>query len=314
MNGHFWTIAGHLSKQLVSVRLAPSRYWTTTVPDDRFGRVRLSGRLSEFSGSSTLVLIVHGLGGSSQSPYMFHAAAAAHHLGLSSLRLDLRGADLRGEDFFHAGLGTDIAYAVRSPEVARYDRILLFGYSLGGHVCLSYATSFADARVKALVAVCSPLNLAPVSRAFDAPQMFTYRRHVLAGLQEMYRSVSRRRSGLPLPPDVASKITRIQDWDDRVVAPRYGFKDKEHYYQTASVASRLPQISMPTLLLSSPDDPMVPRAVVSPYWAGLPSHVHVVEKSPGGHVSFPASFSLGEEPPPGLELQVIRWMMREAGL
>ena len=50
-------------------------------------------------------------------------------------------ADGRGEDFYHAGLTVDLEAAIASPELARYQRILILGYSLGGHVVLRYAAN-----------------------------------------------------------------------------------------------------------------------------------------------------------------------------
>ena len=64
------------------------------------------------------LLIVHGLGGSAKSPYTAKAAHAAAAAGLSSLRLNLRGADLLGEDYYHAGMTADLAAAIASPELA----------------------------------------------------------------------------------------------------------------------------------------------------------------------------------------------------
>ena len=54
-------------------------------------------------------MIVHGLGGSATSYYARKAALAAAHAELDSLRLNLRGADRGGADYYHAGLTEDLA-------------------------------------------------------------------------------------------------------------------------------------------------------------------------------------------------------------
>ena len=84
-------------------------------------------------------LVVHGLGSEIDAPYVVAAAQAAEARGLSCLRLYLRGADRKGEDFYHAGLTADLHAALASPTLASYDRVFVLGYSLGGHVTLRYA-------------------------------------------------------------------------------------------------------------------------------------------------------------------------------
>jgi predicted alpha/beta-fold hydrolase len=245
---------------------------------------------------------------------MLDAAVAAEAAGLSCLRLDLRGADLRGEDFFHGGLGSDLRAVLASAECALYDDVLLLGYSLGGHVCLTHLAQDPDPRVRALVAVCSPLDLHAAATAFDEGAHVTYRRHVLGGLKQMYGEVAKRRSNLPLAVEAAARIQTIRDWDDQIVAPRFGFESALHYYREASAAQRLARISVPTLLLSAARDPMVPRESLLPYHQALSPAISVVEKSRGGHVAFPRSFDLGEEAAPGLESQALAWLQREGSV
>src|SRR6185436_15956713 len=129
---HLWTLGPRLAHAVRPPRVPDSLPWETVVQDPQVGPVRLTGRLRELPGDELLVL-VHGLGGSSTSVYMLQGAEAAEAAGLSCLRVNLRGADRLGEDFYHAGLTADLHGAVASPEVARYRRIYVLGYSLGGH-------------------------------------------------------------------------------------------------------------------------------------------------------------------------------------
>ena len=76
----------------------------------------------------TIVIIVHGLGGSATSYYARKAAVAAAEAGLDSLRLNLRGADRGGGDYYHAGLIEDLAAAIRrSPRRAEAVPIIFRG-------------------------------------------------------------------------------------------------------------------------------------------------------------------------------------------
>ena len=112
MLGHLWTIAPRVRSALHPVRAAPDEAWSVAVPDDRWGTVRVTGRLREAPGATAVVVVVHGLGGCTESHYIAPAANACADAGLSCLRLNLRGSDRSGEDLYHAGLTADLAAAV----------------------------------------------------------------------------------------------------------------------------------------------------------------------------------------------------------
>src|ERR1700681_597024 len=119
---HFWTVAPRLRESLRPLALPPSEPWHGVVEDPAIGPVRLSGWLRP-AGSvglakgradrplrdgDELVVMLHGLGGDASSHYMVRGALAAEEAGLACLRLNLRGADHNGDDFYHAGLTADL--------------------------------------------------------------------------------------------------------------------------------------------------------------------------------------------------------------
>src|SRR5262249_43996995 len=156
------------------------------------GTVRLTGLLSETPGTDTLVLIVHGLSGNALSPYCARAAFAAAQVGYSSLRLSLRGADYSGEDIFHGGTTEDLGAALRAPEIFRYSRVLLLGYSVGGHIALRAAIDRIDSRMRAVCAICPPLDLQAATAAFDRPERRHYRRYIFRDLNRAYAAAAAR--------------------------------------------------------------------------------------------------------------------------
>src|SRR5215510_40787 len=117
ISGHIWTLAPWIRHQL-SPTLAPAgEPLRFRVPDARLGTVTLRGHLRHVPGAESLLLVVHGLGGSSTSHYVVAAARAAEDARLSCLRLDLRGAGGEGEDFYHGGLDGDLAAVLAAPEL-----------------------------------------------------------------------------------------------------------------------------------------------------------------------------------------------------
>lgn len=250
---------------------------------------------------------MHGLGGSASSPYALRAAAMAETLGASSLRLNLRGSDGLGEDYYHAGLTADLHAALASAELAAYARLYLVGVSLGGHVALRLLTEAHDARLRAVAAVCAPLDLDATAAALDRPQSALYRYYILRRLREVYAEVAARHP-VPTPLERLDGVWKLREFDALTVAPRWGFASAEDYYARASVGPLLPRLAKPALLVAASDDPMVPRSTLDPWFAGAPA-LDVRWVSRGGHVSVPGSLDLGMPAPRGLSGQVLGWLL-----
>src|SRR4051812_20608170 len=289
--GHLWTVAPLALHRLRGPRCLAARPWETALEDPRAGTVRLSGRLREVSGSGEILVLVHGLGGGTESHYLGGGVAAAEGAGISSLRVNLRGSDRRGEDFYHAGLTADLHAALASAELRRYERIYVLGYSLGGHLALRLGTEEGDPRLAAVAAICSPLDLALSQREIDSPSRWLYRRYLLRSLSEIYVAVAAHHP-VPIPVAEALRIPTIREWDDRVVAPRHGFADAGDYYVRASVAPRLPALRVPALLLNSEQDPMVPARTVRAALTRPAPRLQVRWIAGGGHVAFPRALAV----------------------
>ncbi|HEX3551759.1 MAG TPA: alpha/beta fold hydrolase [Thermoanaerobaculia bacterium] len=305
--GHYWTIVPRLRHGVRPLQAPEWRAWETSLEDPVTGRVPVTGRLRELPGSEELVILVHGLGGSTESHYMVRGARSAEAAGLSCLRLNLRGCDRQSHDFFHAGLTADLHAALASDELRRYRRIYVTGYSLGGHVVLRLATEEMDPRVAGVAALCAPLDLKLSQQEIDAPVRWPYRRYLVNSLIGIFAAVSARRPQ-PLTIEEAERIRTIREWDDRVVAPRHGFAGALDYYARASVAPRLGDLRVPALLLNSEGDPMVPSRPVRAVLGGGASRLEVRWVAGGGHVAFPRRLDVGLGEGAGVDAQVLGWL------
>ena len=268
----------------------------------------LRGELRRESGSAGrhCVVVVHGLGGSIDRHYCIGAALAAQRAGFSCLRFGLRGADRQGEDFYHAGLIADLEAAIASPALAAFERLYVVGYSLGGHVTLRYAIHQVDARVRAVAAVCAPLDLELSALHIDGASSYLYRRHVLQGLNEIYGAVASR-GGAPTPLAQVARAQRIRDWDSLTVVPRYGFGSVAAYYASMSVGPRLPELTLPSLLVQSSVDPMVPPWTYERHLQNASPLLHVLRVRTGGHVAFPRVRWSSDPQKTRLEDHVMTW-------
>lgn len=306
LHGHAWTIGPRIAHLLRPGVPPPSQHFRGRVDDPRLGPVSITGRIRHAPGGD-LLLVIHGLGGSAYSHYTVGAAAAAERAGMSCLRLNLRGADRRGDDYYHAGLTADLRAVLSHPELSRFARVYVFGYSLGGHVALRYLTEDPDPRVRGLATMCSPLDLPPSAAAIDGPRGGLYRRHVLRGLCEIYAAVAARRS-VPVPVEQARRIRTLREWDERIIAPRFGFLGAEDYWARANVAPRVGRVGRPTLVVITERDPMVLADTVRPVVDGR-DNLRAVWLPRGGHLGFPSGLDLGLGRAGSVEDQALAWLV-----
>lgn len=298
IDGHAWTVGRHLLDRVRPPVLPPGRPWRQVVGGA--GGPVLSGWLHPGPAADTLLILVHGLGGSADSGYIRRMAAAAVQRGISVLRLNLRGADRGGDDIYHAGLTDDLEAAVEAAAVAGAQRIGVIGFSLGGHVALRLA-ALPPPGLTAVCAICAPLDLAAGADHIDQPRRWIYRRQLLRALREIHAAASRRRRvSVPLTVAEAARITTIREWDERIVAPRFGFAGAADYYARVSAGQALPEIRLPVILAQAPADPMVPKAVSEPARVSPTIERWLLDR--GGHVGFPRHV--------GLEGRLLDWLER----
>jgi predicted alpha/beta-fold hydrolase len=277
------------------------------------GNHRLHGRawwVHDGGGAARrpVVVLVHGIGGSSVSRYVVRAAVALHRAGYHVVRLDLRGAGESIPDapsLYHAGLSADLG--VVSSHLAsdpRADGVVLLGFSGGGSMALKLAGELGDSSelsarlrrdvgdgLRAVVSVSAPLDFAQVSAWMDALARLPYRFHVLRGLSRGAREFARSHPSLAhyRPGDV-KRVSTFRHYDSSIIVPMHGFSDVDAYYAAASPGPWLGRIRVPTLLLHADDDPMVPGRTVRPWLAGASSAVRVEVTPHGGHLGWVAGF------------------------
>ena len=151
MAGHTRTLIPHIRDAIRPYPVAAGSPWSTELEDPTHGNVRLSGAFHEpAKPGAPVVIVIHGLGGCSESFYcrLFTRALLTH--GWGALRLSLRGADRRGTDYYHAGLTADIHATIAGLPPEQINKLFLVGFSLGGHVVLRTALEPLDPRVRRL--------------------------------------------------------------------------------------------------------------------------------------------------------------------
>lgn len=313
VQGHFWTILPHLVRGRAKPAV-PVLKWRATGADLGWGPVPLSGLLCEHPRADRCIVIVHGLGGSADSIYGREMTHLLVNRGWSVLRLNMRGADGSGADFYHAALTQDLSCALASPELAKYTHLAVVGYSMGGHISLRYALKPEEPRVRGVCAISAPLDLRDCAESLDRPRFNVYRRHVLRGLKSAFAKCARTGARLPSAPSELRRLDSIRGWDRLVVVPRFGFGRVDDYYATAMVGPRLGSVQVPTLYLGALHDPMIPEKRCRVFLDEARAHVDTRWAHWGGHVAFPRHVDFGLGPKPGLEAQTEYWLNEQCAL
>jgi len=91
-----------------------------------------------------------------------------------------------------------------------------------------------------------------------------------------------------VPMEVVQAIRSVRIWDETVITSRFGFADAADYYRRVSAGPLLPDLAIPTLVVPSESDPMIPAHSLRPALSRASSAVEVRWQTRGGHVGFPS--------------------------
>jgi len=242
-------------------------------------------------GSSLLVLF-HGLEGSSGSHYAMAFAQFAQAHDLSFVVPHFRGCS--GElnlapRAYHSGDFEEIGWVLQRLRQRHGGPLLAAGVSLGGNALLRWAEemgSQAAGVVAALSSISAPLNLAvsgqAMGRGFNRQ---VYTRMFLASMKPKALRKLAQHPGL-FSAKALCAARDLFDFDNVFTAPLHGFKDTPDYWKRASAQPHLDQIQVPSLLVNALNDPFVPASSL-PQDANVSRYVTLWQPDQGGHVGFP---------------------------
>ncbi len=286
-NGHIQTMAGIVqSGNRFPYRATPLEI---RLPDGDV-TVMHEDRPFGWRPTSPTAVLVHGLTGCHRSPYMVHAAARLNDAGVRTFRLDMRScgaAEGLSRMPYHAGCSDDLLAALRV--VAKrcpVSPISVIGYSIGGNVALKMAGENPlrlPPQLRRMVVVSPPIDLQHcvdrlsrgLARFYDRYLAMTHHRHLLR-TQLLVRHA---------PNLVAALRPRGQrGFDAGYTSTVWGFESVEQFYQETSSCHVVGNVRVPTLLIASRDDPLVPYQLLEPLTSQPAISVHLSDH--GGHLGF----------------------------
>lgn len=240
-----------------------------------------------------IVVVFHGLEGSSRSPYVrrlikrcgeHQVSVVVHHHRSCS------GENNRLARSYHSGETGDMQKTLLHIRglypAAHIDAV---GYSLGGNALAKYLGEQQEASlVDRAVIVSAPLQLSACAKRLEGGFSTIYQRRLI---KQLHRKTAEKlgnpklRDAMPLDADKIKQLKTFYDFDDQVTAPLHGFDDVHDYYQKCSGMQFLSSVKIPTLIMHAADDPFMTDDVI-PDPGQYSEHVTYELYSHGGHVGF----------------------------
>jgi predicted alpha/beta-fold hydrolase len=238
-----------------------------------------------------LVVLFHGLEGSSRSHYALTLMAALQATGWHGAVVHFRGCS--GEPnrlprAYHSGDSVEIDWILRR---FRQDHtsgpLFAIGISLGGNALLKW---LGERRVEvsniitAATAVSAPVDLMAAGDGLGSGFNLFYARNFLITMKR--KTLAK----LDRFPDLCDRnrllaARTLREFDNIVTAPLHGFRDTDDYWTRASSKPLLKDIAVPTLMINAKNDPFLPaHALPSPQ--DVAPSVTLKQPEHGGHVGF----------------------------
>jgi uncharacterized protein len=317
-NPHVQTLAGKVLRPALDIPLHRER---VTTPDGDFVDLDFAGwpgsPLGPGEPDAPLVLILHGLEGTTRRRYMTTTYRALLGAGLRPVALSFRGCS--GEPnwtarAYHSGETQDVRLVLELLRERFGGPIGLVGYSLGGNVALKLVGEMGEEAlplIGAAVALSVPFDLAAGADRIEKGFFGRFYTHYF--LSKLRRKVAEKRELLRdhCDPEAGIRARTVREFDDVVTAPVHGFESAAHYYDRSSAAGFVAGIRVPTLVLHSRDDPFLPEDRIPVAAMDANPAVTTVLTERGGHVAFVGGSVF--RPDFWGERVLAEWLARELG-
>jgi len=250
------------------------------------------------SNSFSLVLLFHGLEGSSHSSYMQSTASYIHNLGYDVVCVNLRGCS--GEDnrtlkTYHAGKTDDVDFIVKYLiKNYSYKNIILSGFSLGGNMILKYLGEYENSLpevVKGGIAVSVPVDLVSAQEELSKLKNIIYMQEFLRTLKTKITLKAQKFPEYNPDKKRIAKASTFRDFEEIYTAPVFGFDGPEDYWKKASSKPYLSKIKLKTLLINAKDDSFLSIKCYPYEIAENSDYFYLATPNYGGHVGFISSFN-----------------------
>ncbi len=243
-----------------------------------------------YKGTKKISLyLFHGLSGDTDSSYMQRTCILAQNLGVHVFLTNHRGCG-EGLNYahepYHSGRTDDVARVVALGRERNPDHIhVVIGFSLSGNVVLLLAAGVGveeSALPDYIISVNAPIHLEKAARNLTAGFNRVYDQQFVGEAKRAFKT--RLKKNLIKNEYEFPKFLTTYRFDEIYTGHAAGYGTRENYYESCSAAKVLSQIKVPTLILTSEDDPFVD---VADFRLAKPSsNVQMHIEKYGGHLGY----------------------------
>jgi predicted alpha/beta-fold hydrolase len=239
-----------------------------------------------------VLVLLHGLEGSARSHYLIGMSRKAYAAGFHTIRVNTRncgGTEHLTPTLYCAGLSQDVLAIVRAVRSrVRNPRIYAAAVSLGANILLKFLGEQGgngEHYIRAAGVMSPPIELGLGVRRMQEPQNWIYQRYFV---RKLIRRMERKTQLFPHIGDMRriARVRTIEEFDDVVTAPHFGFRTAENYYYVASSARVLDAVRVPTLIVQAKDDPMIPFDMFLHAGIERNPYLRLLATDYGGHTGF----------------------------
>jgi len=302
LNGHLQTIVGNFLPRQDRLPTATTEIVRVPLPEEMLslpGAVEMDRKIPSHvllhchwqAASTTAVVLIHGLEGSSYSQYVIGNANRMFSAGFSVVRMNMRNCgntEALTPTLYHSGMSGDVRAVLQWLIERGFERIALVGYSMGGNLVLKAVGELGGNAPKELIgtaAISPPMDLAESADALHAKQNRVYEQKFLAGLRQRYKRKYQMYPAI-FAPAAFEHVRSIRDFDEYVMTPYCGFQGASDYYYRAASARVLDRIAVPAFILHAMDDPFIRITAETRQKIHANPLIELLEPAHGGHCAF----------------------------
>ncbi len=245
--------------------------------------------------AAPLLIMFHGLEGSSQSHYARAMAAWAMgqgwHLAVPHFR-GCSGELNRAPRAYHSGDHAEVHFLLT--HLAHSHRQMggqvrhAVGISLGGNALMLWAAeqgATALEWVRSVTSLCSPLDLTASGHAIGRGlNRWIYTPYFLRTMVPKALAKWQQHPGL-FDRDALQGVNNLYEFDDLFTAPLHGFADASDYWRRASAKPRMRDIRVPAYVVNALNDPFIPAHSL-PTPSDVSASCTLIYTRQGGHVGY----------------------------
>jgi len=240
------------------------------------------------NAGAPMVILAHGMGGCSESGYMKRISRKLWIRGLNIFMMNQRGCGLGmglSDRLWNGGVSDDLGKVIEYVSKLYPEKMInIIGFSLSGNVLLKFLGEKRkhNLNISKAFAVNPPIDLKMSSCILSKTREgILFNRYYMRQIHLQSKALAECFPGVILP---SGREKTILEFDEAYTAPAAGYIDVDDYYTKCSAKGYLDNITVPTTILYSEDDPFIRSEVFKS--VRMSNSVEIFTPEYGGHMGY----------------------------